>query len=258
MSRRFAAALAAAAALALAPAFAADRMLGPELATRIGAGGFEFRGFGRTTSGFENMIWRFSPDGKVTGEAAMSGRLISGGMAETFGMKNAGTWRRQGESLCIQWDAGNRRFSGRLIDNRYFGGRLIDNRRFGGRLIDNGDRINRNFGRLGRGRQRHRQRLAGGRHRHDATRFGIFDEILKPLVRLAVGIVVIALVEVVQQFLHLALDAGEDGRFVVGLQRLDRLGQQRKDVGPFGRRLIGVRLGSRLRCGRFCLGRCGN
>ena len=112
MSRRFAAALAAAAALALAPAFAADRMLAPELASRIGAGGFEFRGFGRTTSGFENMIWRFSPDGKVTGEAAMSGRLVSGGMAETFGMKNAGTWRRQGESLCIQWDAGNRRFSG--------------------------------------------------------------------------------------------------------------------------------------------------
>lgn len=112
MLRSFAAALAAATALAAAPGLAADRMLAPELASRIGAGGFEFRGFGKTTSGFENMIWRFGADGRVTGEAAMSGRLISGGMAETFGMKNAGTWRREGESLCLKWDAGNRRFDG--------------------------------------------------------------------------------------------------------------------------------------------------
>ncbi len=113
MSRAFLAALAAAAtALAFAPALAADRMLAPELATRIGADHFEFRGFSKTMSGFENMIWRFGADGRLTGEAAMSGRLTSGGMGETFGMKNAGTWRREGESLCLQWDAGNRRFSG--------------------------------------------------------------------------------------------------------------------------------------------------
>lgn len=112
MSRAGLVSLAAALVLAAAPSLAADRMLAPELASRIGTDRFEFRGYGKTTSGFENMIWRFTPDGKVTGEGSMSGRLISGGMVEIFGMKSAGTWRREGESLCLQWDAGNRRFDG--------------------------------------------------------------------------------------------------------------------------------------------------
>jgi hypothetical protein len=112
MSHAIAAMLAGMLAFAGAPGFAADRMLAPELASRIGADRFEFRGFGKTASGFENMIWRFAADGRLSGEAAMSGRLTRGGMGETFGMKNAGTWRREGESLCLAWDAGNRRFNG--------------------------------------------------------------------------------------------------------------------------------------------------
>lgn len=112
MSRASLVSLAAAAVLAAMPSLAADRMLAPELASRIGADRFEFRGYGKTMRGFENMIWRFTPDGKVTGEASMSGRLVSGGMAETFGLKNAGTWRREGERLCLAWDAGNQRFDG--------------------------------------------------------------------------------------------------------------------------------------------------
>jgi hypothetical protein len=33
-------------------------------------------------------------------------------MAEQFGVQATGTWRRTGDSVCVTWDANNRRFDG--------------------------------------------------------------------------------------------------------------------------------------------------
>lgn len=103
---------AALAAAVMAPAHAGERMGAQELARRVETGGFEFRGSGRTASGFENMIWRFQPDGRVVGEGAISRLFYLGGMGEQFGLKTSGTWRREGDRICVAWDPYNRRFDG--------------------------------------------------------------------------------------------------------------------------------------------------
>ena len=65
-----------------------------EVSALIGTNGFEFRG--------HQTMWKFSPDGKVTADDN-NYRATQGGMGETWGMKNSGTWRVEGNQLCIKW-----------------------------------------------------------------------------------------------------------------------------------------------------------
>lgn len=100
------------AAVVTSAARASERVGSEALASRIETGGFEFRGSGRTASGFENVIWRFQPDGRVVSEGAISRLFYLGGMGEQFGLKGSGNWRREGDKVCVTWDAYNRRFDG--------------------------------------------------------------------------------------------------------------------------------------------------
>ena len=96
---------------AVASPAAAEPMPSGQIAALTAGDTFEFRGFARTRSGFENHIWRFAPDGRVTSESSM-GRMALGGMGEQFGLRAVGIWRRQGDQLCLQWEPGARRFDG--------------------------------------------------------------------------------------------------------------------------------------------------
>jgi len=81
---------------ALAPfgAAQAQTLQSAELSALIGKSGFEFRG--------RQTMWKFAPDGKVTADDN-NYRATQGGMGETWGMKNSGTWRVEGNQLCIKW-----------------------------------------------------------------------------------------------------------------------------------------------------------
>jgi hypothetical protein len=72
----------------------AEPLQSAEVAALIGKQGFDFRS--------RQIMWKFSPDGKVQADDNSS-RATQGGMGETWGMKNTGTWRLEGEKLCIQW-----------------------------------------------------------------------------------------------------------------------------------------------------------
>jgi hypothetical protein len=86
----------AAAIAALVPlgAAQAQTLQSAELNALIGKNGFEFRG--------RQTMWKFAPDGKVTADDN-NYRATQGGMGETWGMKNSGTWRVEGNQLCIKW-----------------------------------------------------------------------------------------------------------------------------------------------------------
>jgi hypothetical protein len=106
------AALFPAAALLASPAHAGDRVSSVELERRVDVGSFEFRGSGRTARGFENVIWRFQREGRVVSEGSLSRLFYLGGMGEEFGIRASGTWRREGDKVCVSWDPFNRRFDG--------------------------------------------------------------------------------------------------------------------------------------------------
>ena len=97
--------------LAAAAPAAAEPMPSAQIAALTAGDEFEFRGFAKTEAGFENHIWQFSRDGWVRSESAMS-RLAVGAMGEQFGLRAAGTWRRQGDQLCLAWERSARRFDG--------------------------------------------------------------------------------------------------------------------------------------------------
>jgi hypothetical protein len=67
------------------------------------APGSEFRGYIQTQRGFENHIWRFAPDGRVTAVATLSRNPGGLGWSQEFG--DAGSWRIEGARLCVQWQA---------------------------------------------------------------------------------------------------------------------------------------------------------
>jgi hypothetical protein len=72
----------------------AEPLQSAELAALVGNKGFDFRG--------RQTMWKFTPDGKVQADDNSS-RATQGAMGESWGMKNSGTWRVQGDKLCIQW-----------------------------------------------------------------------------------------------------------------------------------------------------------
>lgn len=72
----------------------AQQLQSAELAQLVGKSGFDFRG--------RQTMWKFAPDGKVTADDN-NYRATQGGMGESWGMKNTGTWRLEDNQLCIQW-----------------------------------------------------------------------------------------------------------------------------------------------------------
>lgn len=94
-----------------APVAAAERMASTQVADLTLNDRFEFRGFTRTLVGFEDHIWHFTPDGKVRSESAMH-RGNASGMGVQFGIRFAGTWTRDGDAICVAWEASARRFDG--------------------------------------------------------------------------------------------------------------------------------------------------
>ena len=99
MLRLLIAAAALLAALPLAPVAAAP-MGGPEIQARSTGG--EFRGFGATRRrNLEDMIWRLRPDGTVSSISLVRrGGRDSGEFTE---YRDAGTWRVEGNRLCVQF-----------------------------------------------------------------------------------------------------------------------------------------------------------
>lgn len=74
----------------------AEPLQSAEVAALIGKQGFEFRG--------RYTMWKFGPDGRVTADDSRIPALALGGSSEQFGLKNTGTWRVQGQQLCIKWN----------------------------------------------------------------------------------------------------------------------------------------------------------
>jgi hypothetical protein len=74
------------------------------------APGGEFRGYVTTNRGFENHIWRFGPGGQATATVSITRATGNLGYAEEFG--DSGTWRVEGNRLCVEWQGPNRQYSG--------------------------------------------------------------------------------------------------------------------------------------------------
>lgn len=87
---------ASAAVLMSQPAAAMEPLQSAELTARIGDGRFEFRS--------RMLMWRFTPDGKVQSTYNTS-RAGQGALGESWGNTDAGTWRRDGDRLCITWQS---------------------------------------------------------------------------------------------------------------------------------------------------------
>lgn len=93
--------LAAGAALAmgLVPVATAAPLAGPGLMERVV--GAEFRGYYRSQRGEEDVLWRFAPDGTVTGIFLVMRH--AGPSLIRFEVSDSGRWTVQGDQLCIQW-----------------------------------------------------------------------------------------------------------------------------------------------------------
>jgi hypothetical protein len=98
-------------ALAALPLFSARAEPLSDAQIRALAAGGEFRGYAHSQRrGFENHIWRFSPDGRVTATANAVRSL--GGMDHGQDYGDTGTWRVEAGRLCLQWQGANVPFSG--------------------------------------------------------------------------------------------------------------------------------------------------
>ncbi len=72
-------------------------------ALRTMTAGGEFRGFTRTLRGFEDHIWRFSPDGRVS--ASYTVRADKGMSNFHFDGGASGSWSIEGDRMCVRWSA---------------------------------------------------------------------------------------------------------------------------------------------------------
>jgi len=93
-------------AAAAGPASAA-MLSGAEIQARAG----EFRGDTRSVRGLESHIWRLGPGGQIRAIATLKRGLstLNSSMVE---FDDVGSWRIEGNSLCVQWSGANARFSG--------------------------------------------------------------------------------------------------------------------------------------------------
>ena len=94
---------------ALPGAAAAAPLSGAEIQAR--AAGGEFRGDTLGPRGFESHIWRLGPGGEARAVVSQkSGLSALNAVNIEFG--DSGTWRIEGNTLCVQWIGPNARFSG--------------------------------------------------------------------------------------------------------------------------------------------------
>ena len=85
----------------------AEPLSGAEIAARAG----EFRGDTLSFRGFESHIWRLLPGGEARAAASLK-RGYSAFTSESVEFGDSGTWRIEGNTLCVQWAGPNARFSG--------------------------------------------------------------------------------------------------------------------------------------------------
>ena len=88
----------------------AEPIRGGEIAARSTGG--EFRGYGTTQRGpLEDVIWRLRPDGRVSSVSQLRRRYPqSNSQFEEY--TDTGTWRVEGDRLCVAFDSAHRGFSG--------------------------------------------------------------------------------------------------------------------------------------------------
>lgn len=97
MGRQTLAAAALLAALPLAPVHAAP-MSGEEIRAR--SAGAEFRGYGNIRK-LEDFIWRLSPDGTLRSNSLL--RIGGRDTGQFVEYRDTGTWRVDGNRLCVQF-----------------------------------------------------------------------------------------------------------------------------------------------------------
>lgn len=85
----------------------AANLSGAEIQARAG----EFRGDTHSFRGVESHIWKLSPGGQARAIVILK-RGLSALNAVTIETGDNGTWRIQGNTLCVDWAGENRRFSG--------------------------------------------------------------------------------------------------------------------------------------------------
>lgn len=95
--------------LALAGAANAEPLAGSQIQAR--AAGGEFRGDTLSFRGVESHIWRLAPGGQARAVATIK-KGLSALNATTIESGDTGTWRIEGNMLCVEWAGENRRFSG--------------------------------------------------------------------------------------------------------------------------------------------------
>lgn len=85
----------------------AEPLAGAEIAARAG----EFRGDTLSFRGFESHIWRLLPGGAAHAVVSLK-RGYSALNAVNVEFGDSGTWRVEGNTLCVQWPGPNAQFSG--------------------------------------------------------------------------------------------------------------------------------------------------
>jgi len=88
----------------------AEPVRGGEIAARTAGG--EFRGYGATQRApLEDVIWRFRPDGRVSSISQLRRRFPqSNSQFEEY--TDTGSWRVEGDRLCVAFESAHRGFSG--------------------------------------------------------------------------------------------------------------------------------------------------
>lgn len=94
-------------AAAVPAAAGAEPLSGAEIAARAG----EFRGDTLSFRGFESHIWRLLPGGEARAVVSLK-RGYSAFTAQSVEFGDSGSWRIEGNALCVQWGGPNARFSG--------------------------------------------------------------------------------------------------------------------------------------------------
>ncbi|HEY7611285.1 MAG TPA: hypothetical protein VIF14_18810 [Alphaproteobacteria bacterium] len=97
------------AALALPAAAQALPLAGPQLVQSIRNG--EFRGYTRTSRGFENQIWHFLPDGRIRA-VAESRKTVWPTQDYRQEWQDIGAWRIEGDRVCVAFQGLNRNLNG--------------------------------------------------------------------------------------------------------------------------------------------------
>lgn len=83
----------------------------PSIEIQARTAGGEFRGYGSTRRApLEDVIWRFRPDGTVTSFSQLRRKYPSNSQFEEY--SDAGTWRIEGDRLCVAFASVHRDFSG--------------------------------------------------------------------------------------------------------------------------------------------------